>query len=319
MTGLPLTAVMYHYVRPVSRSRYPRINGLEVAAFKEQLAYLDRHYTVVTMEGVIAAIRGQESLPPNAALLTFDDGYRDHYDFVLPLLIDKGLQGSFFVPADPVVSRRVLDVNKLHLILAVSPETGKIVDAIEGRIEGERDRLELPSRDELRKRFRTATRFDSPDVAYIKRLLQRVLPEDFRSKVTASLFSQYVSSDEAAMAKEIYLSPAQIAEMLSAGMHLGGHGNRHYWLGSLSAAEQRGEIAASVAFLRSMGVAEDSFTFCYPYGDYNSDTLEILADFGCAACFTTRIDVATLPGTPAFELPRLDTNDLPKDSTAPSG
>ena len=131
MTGSPLTVVMYHYVRPISRSRYPGIKGLELELFREQLGYIARHYTAVTMEAVVAAIRGEESLPSNAALLTFDDGYRDHHDFVLPLLVEKGLQGSFFVPAKPVVSKCVLDVNKVHFILASASDAGLVAAEME--------------------------------------------------------------------------------------------------------------------------------------------------------------------------------------------
>ena len=101
MLTAPLTIVMYHYVRPIRQSRYPGIKGLELELFREQLAYIGRHYSVVTMEAVAAAAHGGDPLPFNAALLTFDDGYRDHRDFVLPLLIEKGFQGSFFVPAKP--------------------------------------------------------------------------------------------------------------------------------------------------------------------------------------------------------------------------
>ena len=77
---------MYHYVRDLKHSRYPRIKGLDAALFREQVAYLKKHYTCVSVDDVVDAARAGAPLPENAALLTFDDGYSDHFDFVFPIL-----------------------------------------------------------------------------------------------------------------------------------------------------------------------------------------------------------------------------------------
>src|SRR4051812_43010280 len=111
-----VTIVMYHYVRDLQRSRYPLIKARTEVDFVRQLDYIAANFTVVRAESVIAAAMGGPALPENAAWLTFDDGYRDHYDVVFPLLHARGWQGSFFAPASAVAERRLLDVNKVHFI-----------------------------------------------------------------------------------------------------------------------------------------------------------------------------------------------------------
>jgi hypothetical protein len=69
-----LTIVMYHYVRPMQESHFPNLKALELTRFCWQLDYIQRHYQVITMEEVIAATRGEASLPERSLLLTFDDG-----------------------------------------------------------------------------------------------------------------------------------------------------------------------------------------------------------------------------------------------------
>ena len=64
---MPLSIVMYHYVRDLARSRYPGIKGRDLAAFRRQLDHIARHYTVVTAAAVIEAAQGGEPLPTNAA------------------------------------------------------------------------------------------------------------------------------------------------------------------------------------------------------------------------------------------------------------
>ena len=91
-----LTVVMYHYVRDLQLSRYPGIKGLELARFRTQLQFLGDHYQFVTMAEVVHSLRSDDALPSKAALLTFDDGYIEHYELCFPLLAEARIQGSFF-------------------------------------------------------------------------------------------------------------------------------------------------------------------------------------------------------------------------------
>lgn len=80
-----LHIVMYHYVRELQVSRYPEIKGLEYSLFEQQLKFFKKNFHVVTMEQVIAYMEKKESLPERAVLLTFDDGYIDHFTYVFPM------------------------------------------------------------------------------------------------------------------------------------------------------------------------------------------------------------------------------------------
>lgn len=50
-----LTVVMYHYVRPIERSRYPGIKGLELNDFREQIAYLKKIITLLRLKRFMPA------------------------------------------------------------------------------------------------------------------------------------------------------------------------------------------------------------------------------------------------------------------------
>ena len=99
-----LKIVMYHYVREIEGSAYPNIKGLEIAGFRRQLDYLSKNYSMITAEQLLSFAIGEEKkLPLNACLLTFDDGFKDHIQYVLPELKLRNLQVSFFPPARPVI------------------------------------------------------------------------------------------------------------------------------------------------------------------------------------------------------------------------
>ena len=102
---------MYHYVRDLKHSRFPAIKGLSLERFCRQLDYIQARYTPISVEKLLRALgSGGEDLPPNPILLTFDDGYSDHFANVFPLLDARGIQGCFFPPAQAVLEHTVLDV-----------------------------------------------------------------------------------------------------------------------------------------------------------------------------------------------------------------
>ncbi|MEK9645889.1 MAG: hypothetical protein VW547_10135 [Alphaproteobacteria bacterium] len=127
---LPLTSIMYHYVRQLSDPHFPLLRGLSLEEFDAQLDYLCRRYTIVAMETVVDAIEGTADLPPNAAALSFDDGYIDQYEQVFPRLQKRGLSAAFYPPRRAVTERRLLDVNKIQFILASGADPGEIANSI---------------------------------------------------------------------------------------------------------------------------------------------------------------------------------------------
>ena len=110
---------MYHYVRPGrcaacgsapdgSTWRPSRRSSMTCRATRPSSA--GRH--------VAAALAGGPQLPPDAVLLTFDDGHDDHHRYVLPMLAERGLPGTFFILArDP--SEGLTVAHRIHVLLGL--------------------------------------------------------------------------------------------------------------------------------------------------------------------------------------------------------
>jgi peptidoglycan/xylan/chitin deacetylase (PgdA/CDA1 family) len=305
-----LNIIVYHYVRDLSKSRYPDIKARHLSEFRTQLEFIGKHFTVVSVEQIVAAIKGASPLPPNAAWLTFDDGYLEHYTNVFPLLQARGWQGSFFPPANAILNGELLDVNKIHFILASQPNTQLIIDEIRHFVEKLRMEEMMMSFEQYWQDLAHPWRYDPAEVVFIKRMLQRDLPETARNELTRHLFQRFIAIDPAAFANELYMSADQLKTMIRCGMYVGSHGAKHYWLDRLSPAQQAAEIDASLDFLKGLGAPTEDWVMCYPYGAYNSHTLELLKEKSCAVGVTTKVAVAQIGADRPLELPRLDTNDL---------
>lgn len=314
-----LTVVMYHYVRDLKNSRYPGIKGLETELFKGQVQYLKKHYNFVTIEQVIDAFSSNKILPEHAVLLTFDDAYADHFNTVFPILKHEGIQGAFYPPVKAITEHTVLDVNKIHFILASTPEAklGNLINEIKLLLIKYREEFSLNTFNWYFEKLAVANRFDPKEVIFVKRLLQVELPEQLRNIMCDELFSKIIGIEESSFSRELYMSIDQIKCMVDCGMHIGSHGYNHYWLGSLRKEKQQFEIQKSIEFIKAVGGDINNWSICYPYGDYNDDTIALLKENGCKLGLTTEVTLVSPVDSQTdaiYKLPRLDTNDIPKNS-----
>ena len=304
---------MYHYVRDLKNSSYPNIKGLDTSLFVEQIKYLLKYYHIISMDEIIYKIKNNKPFNEKYACLTFDDGYSDHFKNVLPILEKHNLSGGFYPPAKTIEKHEVLDVNKIHFILASQNETSPILREIKHEIEKHKKKFRLLEFAEYYKKLAHKSRYDSADVMFIKKLLQVELDAPLRKIIVNSLFEKFVSRDEEAFCKELYMSSEELKYMANSGMHIGSHGYDHYWLASLDEKSQRNDIDKSLHFLKRINGTLKNWTMCYPYGSYNDHTLKILNEKKCSIGLTTHVNIANIDEDDHLTLPRLDTNDIPKN------
>jgi peptidoglycan/xylan/chitin deacetylase (PgdA/CDA1 family) len=297
--------VMYHYIRDSEATPFPAIRALAPALFDQQLDWLQGGYTVVDSAQFEAAIDGA-TLPPEAALLTFDDGFVDHYETAFPVLRSRGLNGVFFLTREAVgPSPRMLGVHKTHFLLA---RLG--ADAFARAVLAACAAADLDAARRAKVFGRDG--WDHADERAIKNLLNYEMTFADAERVLDDLFATHIG-DQRAFARSLYLSEEMVREMARGGMTFGYHTRSHKMLSRLDRAAQRDELAEGVEWITSL-TGQSSVPFCYPWGGvgtYTADTLQLLDETGYSTAFNTVRRRAAVGGDGRFELPRLDTRDLP--------
>lgn len=293
---------MYHYTRDIVHSRYPQIKGLDTNLFRQQIEYMKNNFNIVTMEQVIDAVEGKSELSEKALLLTFDDGYIDNYAFAFPILEEFGIQGSFFIPGKTFTTHQLLDVNKIHYILA-SADICKLVEDVKKEMDYYRGiEFDYAPTDDLFNEYAVESRFDIKETIFVKRMLQTVLPERLRNTISSNLFEKYVGVPE-----------EQIRTMKRHGMFIGLHGYDHYWLGKLPKEQMKKDLDKALDTLDEF-IDRKRWVMNYPYGSYNQDVLDYIKMKGACVGLTTEVRIADICMDAALELPRLDCNDFPPKS-----
>ena len=310
-----LSIVMYHYVRPIKKSKFTGIKGLEFCSFKKQLDYFSTKYNFITAEQLIAHSLGDNKLPQNPCYLTFDDGFKDHIRYVMPELLKRKIQGSFFPPSMAIENQELLDVHAIHFILACCKNINNLfIDLNNACLDIGLTKLEL---DSFYRTYGKAYRYrnnsyENAKTVYVKRMLQFILPQKVRSRIVSHLFKKYVKKNKQQFANELYMSISDIKNLIRNGMYVGSHGCRHIWLGQEKKSVQSEDIKESLDFLKKVGARTENWIMCYPYGSYNNDTISILRKKKCLVGLTTKVGISNLNQSKILELNRYDTNHFPQ-------
>ena len=300
--------VMYHYIRDKKKDDFPKLKSLEFSQFKKQINFFKKKLNVLGGEEFKEILKTKKIPKKPSILLTFDDGYNDHYKYALPLLAKKKIEGFFYPVTKTLENKIILDVNKIHLILAKNSNKRKIIYEmnllLKKYMNKNLDQLNLSSKD-------LKSRFDDKETMMIKRCLQHFLPEKVRRKILNKLFNKILGKSESDISKQIYLNKRKILEMSSENMFFGIHGERHLRWDKIKIKELNNEIDNSLNYFNKLGINYNNFSVVYPYGFYNSDTLKIVKKKKILFGLTTqpnRINKDVI--NKKFTLPRFDANDF---------
>lgn len=294
--------VTHHFVRNLRSPNKTRMGNycIGISDFTRRLDFMMKHYSLITPELFIKSIKYDAPLPENAMLLTFDDGYIDHYANAFPTLQEKGIKAFFFPSAMPVFEKKMLNTNKIQLILDIQDkellyyEAFKIIRTV---CTGStlRKLEEINYIDDLAEKENI-----------IWSLLEWELPRYAASKAIDMLFKRLVNTDEESLCEKYYMNLEQLMHMRQCGMHIGCHGYSHHCLGYVNDKTKSLEIDKSLKLMKLINGGSKDWIMCYPYGSFDKNLIPILKKRGCVAGFTTRDGKADLLKDNPYTLPRID-------------
>ncbi len=302
-----INVIMYHYVREIKKSKYPNLKGLEYKNFEKQIKFFMKNFNILTFQDFLEIIETKKIPKKPSILLTFDDGYIDHFKYVFPFLKKNKISGVFYPPKKVIENKIVLDVNKIHFILEKEINRRKIIKEIEKFLK----KKKLIKYLDKAYSISLKSRFDDKETILIKRLLQYFLPKKARNDLLNILFRKVVNESLKDFSKKLYLNEKNIKEMNSDKMTFGSHGTYHKWLEYLKYEDQEKEIKESSIFFKKIIPNCKNLSFCYPYGSFNKKTIKLLKKYNFNLSFTSKPQAILKKNiSKKFEYPRFDTNDF---------
>ena len=303
-----LITVMYHYVRDVKNSPFKGIHAVGEMDFIDQVRVLKQQYEMATISSLLDFLKGRYKPTKDLCVLTFDDGLKEHGNFVMEILSKEGIEGQFFIPTSPIEDKIVLPVHMNHFLLAALDFSYYRKQFIE-RLHDLYSDLDLSINPESVKQ---TYRWDNEEVASFKYLINYQIPSKIRDEVLKIVFEEELGNEQK-FASDLYLNWKQIRNMQNNDMVIGGHGHTHVVLSQLSEENQKYEIFNCASLLKSRLSEQDFWPFSFPYGKadtYDDKTIELLkkAQFDCS--YSTSVG-STLSGENHYSIKRLDPKDVP--------
>ncbi|MCC7181502.1 MAG: polysaccharide deacetylase family protein [Acidobacteria bacterium] len=275
--------LMYHRVLTddeLHRSASHPAITVTSTTFERQMALLKKRFRVLSLEQFADHLERRVPFPSSAALVTFDDGWRDNYTNALPVLERYGLPAVVFVPSGYIGTRRVFWQEALvHLLLRAA--------RLAREDSGSRSRLTM-----LLSRWCLDQMLDLPEsqlksgaVAAVGRLKPE--SKDVRQQLLHDLALELGAATDELADADGFIDWEQLHDMSKRGIAFGGHGVDHLLLTQASREEIDREVCGTREFLdHRLGTAVP--TFSYPNGYLNPSIVERVRSAGYRLAFTTR-------------------------------
>lgn len=254
----------------------------DLAAFRWQMALLADCFNVLPLADALALLDAGR-LPPRAASITFDDGYRSVYELALPVLKEFGLPATVFVTSGHVGNGNMWN--------------DRIMAALQSLPGGE-----LDLSDAALGRYSLRTLADRK--ASLRRLTEasKYLPPAARRALVRRLESMVGGHGP----QDLMLSADMVLALDRNGIEIGAHTVTHPILTSLDDDGARTEVCAGKQQLEAL-TGRPVRLFAYPNGkagkDFDARHVAMVREAGFEAAVTTAPGAAQT-GHDRYQLPR---------------
>lgn len=248
--------------------------AVSVDRLREQFRYLKKHFNVVSLQEMIGQWTQKKRIDDRTAVLTIDDGRRNCYEFLFPLLKEFNFPATFYVVSSSIHGEDWLWTDK---VLWLSEQQTGLTEILPDNLES------------------------------LFAALNSLRPEVRNARIRTLAETAGMAIPREAPRKYASCSWDELREMAGSGLvEIGSHTASHPILASITDEESWNEIADSKAQLEAE-LHQPVQSFCFPNGkpgDYRPNQVGQVRDAGYSSAVVTRFGFVTQV-TDLFELPRI--------------
>lgn len=263
---------------------------------RAQVAWLHDRVRLITLDELIDQVESGSPWPEPVMLLTFDDGYRDNFELAAPILRERNVPATFFIPSGFLEAPRLPWWDHIAYVIKQTSVMRFVLDCSP---RGGRSNLEI----DLRATSRTAA-----ITTIVSAFLTDAVGDEswFLDRLTEYCM---VEVDSEKLGRELFMSWAHVRDLANSNtsMTIGSHAHSHRKLAALDQDTQRDELAASKRILE-VGLGHPVKALAYPYGwagTYTTETKNLAAEAGYLLAFSSREGINHFADLDRYDVRRL--------------
>jgi len=238
--------------------------------FTQQMEHLKKYYNVITMDECIAALNGKQNIKPYSIIISFDDGYISQYKIAFPIIKQLGLSAIYYINESFIGSADIFWWEELEYIIMNCKESSLAIeiDGYETVFELKNHYQRIETCELVASIFQESNHSNRVQLLYL-----------FRKASGVKIYN-----DKTFIKDYSCLNQNMIKEMKKSKMSIGSHTMNHPFLSNETYETQKIEIKNSINYLDK----SNPMHFCFPHGDYNTDTIQILKSVGFQSAVTVK-------------------------------
>jgi len=243
--------VNYHVVSDKRLSHIEYLyNFRTITGFKEDIEFFCKYYIPIGMHDLLNHIKNNAKLPENSFIITFDDGFREVYDIVLPILLEYNISATAFLTTNFIDNKELGYPNKKSLLIS---EINKLKDSALN--------VKLISFLEKNNISGTSVKQAILRIPYVKRYLL-----DEIAQLINVDFIEFLQENKP------YLTSLQVNELIKEGITIGSHSIDHARFSELSTDDQIFQAIESTRLIQKFFDINYKI-FAFPFTDIHISKL----------------------------------------------
>ncbi len=264
--------LMYHRITTPEICGYQLQPGMFVSpkSFEMQMELLQKQANVIQLDQLARLIAEEKEIKPKTIAITFDDGWRDNFDFAFPVLSRLNLPATIFLATGFIDTEKTFWSDSIPESICLLKNCSVATSALS-------ENTFSHSTDIKRLLGSPSSSFPFELDQFITSLKQ--FPEQQREQLAESLSALCKKLSCAKTADRKFLSWDECRQMAKSNITFGTHTHNHLALDRLTSSEIEFELKTSLEKISANGLTA-SGVFCYPEGAYSEQSQAIAAQMG---------------------------------------
>lgn len=260
VTGQKLFLPFYH---TISNRKLAHIESIypvrSVDLFSADLNTLLQYFKPISIDELYTYVQDDKTLETPVFHLTFDDGLKEIYTIIAPLLEKRNIPATFFVNTAFIDNKALFYRYKVSLLIDRAQTDEMACSILSKELNIDNGNLKLLKQHLLELKYHHEERINA------------------LAKAIAFDFDRYLQQEQP------YLTTEQIKDLQARGFCIASHSVDHPFFGNIPDNEKKKQVTESFAFLQNKFQLKQHY-FSFPFSDFDVDSSFINWLYTHSAC-----------------------------------